>query len=70
MVKGLALSDVSKVTGLSEDEMREIARSYAGSRKRLIALTSGAAENTKSLNNFLAAANLVLLMGDAPETLQ
>ncbi|MGD0885510.1 MAG: molybdopterin-dependent oxidoreductase [Thermodesulfovibrionales bacterium] len=70
MVKGLALSDVSKVTGLSEDEIREIARSYAGSRKRLIALTSGAAENTKSLNTFLAAANLVLLMGDAPETLQ
>jgi predicted molibdopterin-dependent oxidoreductase YjgC len=58
------------VTGLSEDEIKEIARAYAASQKRLIALTSGSAENTKSLNTFLAAANLVLLMGDSPESLQ
>ncbi|HXX58267.1 MAG TPA: molybdopterin-dependent oxidoreductase [Thermodesulfovibrionales bacterium] len=69
-LKGIALSEISRTTGLSEDEIREIARAYAGSQRRLIALTSGSAENTKSINTFLAAANLVLLMGDSPESLQ
>jgi predicted molibdopterin-dependent oxidoreductase YjgC len=64
------LSAVSGMTGLSEDEIVKLARSYAASRKRLIALTANASENTTSLNTLLAAANLVLLLGDAPETLQ
>jgi len=58
------------MTGLSEDEIVNLARSYAASKKRLLALTSNASENTTSLDTLLAAANLVLLMGDAPETLQ
>ena len=73
LVKGLAeypLSHVSKITGLPEDEIRNLARSYAGSKKRLISLTLGASENTKGSNAILAAANLVLLMGDEPDTLQ
>jgi NADH-quinone oxidoreductase chain G len=63
-------SAVSGMTGLSEDEIVKLARSYAASSKRLLALTSNASENTTSLDILLAAANLVLLMGDAPETLQ
>lgn len=63
-------SKVSKVTGLSEDRLREVALGYAFAKNRLIAMTSGYAENTKSLYSFLAATNLVLLMGDKPETLQ
>ncbi len=69
-LKGFDLSSISKTTGLAEDKIKDLARSYASSGKRLIALTSGMAENTKSLNTMLAAANLVLLMGDDPETLQ
>lgn len=65
-----SLSSASKATGLSEDEIKEIARSYAASRSRLLALTLGASENTKGMNTILAAANLVLLMGDSPDTLQ
>ncbi|MCL5423353.1 MAG: molybdopterin-dependent oxidoreductase [Nitrospirae bacterium] len=61
---------VAESTGLTEDEIVHLARSYAGAKKRLLALTSGASENTKGMNTLLAAANLVLLMGDAPETLQ
>lgn len=60
----------SLLTGLTEEQIREAARSYASAKSRLIAITSGYAENTKSLYTFLAAANLVLLMGDRPETLQ
>lgn len=61
---------VSKITGISGNVIVELARSYAASQKRLLALTSGSSENTKSLNALLAAANLVLLMGDDPDTLQ
>jgi predicted molibdopterin-dependent oxidoreductase YjgC len=63
-------SAVSKLTGLPEDEIVRLARSYAGAKKRLLALTSGASENTKGTDTLLAAANLVLLMGDSPDTLQ
>ncbi len=73
LLKGLqevTLSSVSKITDLSEDEIKGLARDYASSKSRLISLTSGISENTKSINTMLAAANLVLLMGDDPETLQ
>ncbi len=63
-------SAVSKFTGLPEAEIVSLARAYARAQKRLLALTSGASENTKGLNTLLAAANLVLLMGDSPDTLQ
>lgn len=67
---GLTLASVSQATGLPEDKIKDLARSYAASGRRLIAMTSGMAENTKSVSTVLAAANLVLLMGDDPETLQ
>ncbi len=63
-------SAVAKLTGLSEDEIIRLARSYAAAKNRLLALTSGASENTKGMGALLAAANLVLLMGDSPDTLQ
>ncbi len=63
-------SKTCELTGLREEQLREAALSYASAKSRLIAITSGYAENTKSLYTFLAAANLVLLMGDKPETLQ
>lgn len=72
-LKGLAdfsLPAVSRLTGIPEDDIAALARRYASSKKRLIALTSNAQENTKSLNTILAAANIVLLMGDDPESLQ
>lgn len=63
-------SAVAGLTGLSEDEIVQLARSYAGAKNRVLALTSGASENTKGMDTLLAAANLVLLMGDSPDTLQ
>lgn len=61
---------VSKITGIPESEIVKLAKSYALSKKRLVALTSNSSENTKSMNTLLAAANLVLLMGDDPDTIQ
>src|SRR5208337_1120241 len=69
-LKEFSLTAVSKITALPEEEIVKLARSYAAAGKRVIAMTAGSSENTKSLNTFLAAANLVLLMGDSPETLQ
>ncbi len=69
-LKDFSLAAVSKITSLPEEDIVKLARSYAAAGKRVIAMTSGSSENTKSLNTLLAAANLVLLMGDAPETLQ
>jgi len=60
----------SKLTGIPEDQIISLARSYAKARKRLLALTLGSSENTKGMNTLLAAANLVLIMGDNPDTLQ
>lgn len=69
-LKDISLASVAKITGLSEETIAKLARDYAGAGKRLITITSGASENAKSASTLLAAANLVLLMGDAPETLQ
>ncbi|MCL5062131.1 MAG: NADH-quinone oxidoreductase subunit NuoG [Nitrospirae bacterium] len=70
MLKEFTTSAVSKIAGIPEDEVISLAKSYASSNKRLIALTSNASENTKSMNTLLAAANLALLMGDGPDTIQ
>ncbi len=69
-LKDFTPASVSKLTGLSEDEIVRLARSYASAKKRLLALTSGASENTKGMNTLLAAANLVLLTGDSPDVIQ
>jgi NADH-quinone oxidoreductase chain G len=63
-------SHVSKITGMSEEEIINLARSYARAKRRMLALTLGSSENTKGMNAIIAAANLVLLMDDRPETLQ
>ena len=63
-------SHVSKITGLPEEEIINLARSYARAKRRMLALTLGSSENMKGMNAIIAAANLVLLMNDKPETLQ
>ncbi len=60
----------SNITGLSIEEIKNLAMAYASSKKRLLSLTSNALENTKSIDTILAAANLVLLMGDNIDTIQ
>ncbi len=69
-LKEYAPAAVSKITGIPASEIEKLAKSYASSKKRLVALTSNSSENIKSMNTLLAAANLVLLMGDDPDTIQ
>lgn len=66
----ITLADIAKATGLTEDSIRELARAYASAGNRLLALTSGASENSKGMNTLFTAANLILLMGDVPDALQ
>lgn len=69
-LKDFAPEEVSKITGISEEDIISLARSYASSSNRMLAITSNASENTKGVNTLLAAANLVLLMGDEQDVLQ
>jgi predicted molibdopterin-dependent oxidoreductase YjgC len=61
---------VSEIMGVTEEEFIRTAREFLSASSRLIALTMGAAEDTKGLNTALAAANLILLIGEKPSSLQ
>ena len=61
---------VSKITGIPEAELIASAEELAKAKSRMITLTVNISENTKGRDTVLAAANLALLLGDDPETLQ
>ncbi len=64
------LEKVSKITRIPEAEIAETAEFLAKAKSRMISLTINASENTKGMDVVLAAANLVILLGDEPEALQ
>jgi NADH-quinone oxidoreductase chain G len=71
--KGLAgytTDRVSKLTGLPEDEITATAEALAKAGSRMISFTLNMSENTKGMDTVLAAANLVILLGEEPEALQ
>jgi NADH-quinone oxidoreductase chain G len=61
---------VSKITGIPEAELIAAAEELANAKSRLITLTVNISENAKGMDTVLAAADLVLLLGDSPESLQ
>ncbi|MBI4825407.1 MAG: NADH-quinone oxidoreductase subunit NuoG [Nitrospirae bacterium] len=61
---------VSRITGISEDILIKTAREFLSAKSRLISLTLGASENTKGIDTALAAANLIILTGEKPSSLQ
>ncbi|MEW6001091.1 MAG: NADH-quinone oxidoreductase subunit NuoG [Nitrospirota bacterium] len=61
---------VSKITGITEEELTSLAETYASAKSRMLSLSVGISENTKGLDTVLTGANLVNLLGDEPETLQ
>lgn len=61
---------VAEITGINEIIFLQIARNFLSAESRLIALTVGNSENTKGLDTVLAAANLVMITGDGPSSLQ
>lgn len=69
-LKDFSISNVSRLTGIEGNDIVRIAKDYASSKNRLIAITLNSSENTKSINTILSATNLLLLMGDGPENIQ
>ncbi len=61
---------VSRITGISAEELTIAAETYAGAKNRMITLTLSISDNVKNSDIVLAAANLVILLGDKPDTLQ
>ncbi|GAB4406544.1 MAG: molybdopterin-dependent oxidoreductase [Thermodesulfovibrionales bacterium] len=60
----------SEITGISADSIANAARVFASAKRRLICITLGGSENTKSTGAVLSAANLLLLSGEGPDALQ
>lgn len=61
---------VSQITGVAAEEITAAAEAFGNAGNRMISLSISVTENTKGLDTVLAAANLVNLLGDDPETLQ
>jgi NADH-quinone oxidoreductase chain G len=61
---------VSGITGIPEEDLLRAAETYAGSSSRMLSLSIGISENTKGMDTVHAAANLINLLGDDPDTLQ
>ena len=54
---------VSKITGVSEEVIREIARSYAGAKNASIIYSMGITQHTSGTKNVAALTNLALMTG-------
>lgn len=61
---------VSKITGISEEELVSTAETIAKAKNRIISLTVSATENTKGVDTVLAASNLIILLGEDTDALQ
>jgi NADH-quinone oxidoreductase subunit G len=69
-IKRFSLKETSAITGIPETLIEEVARLIASTPKRLIALSSGASENNKSKDLYIASANLLMLLGEEIDNLQ
>jgi NADH-quinone oxidoreductase subunit G len=71
--KGLAdytPDKVSTITGIPAEELVAAAETIAKAKSRMISLTLGLSENTKGSDTVLAAANLIMLLGEEADALQ
>ncbi len=69
-LKNYTLEKVSRITGITEEALISAAEAFAMAKSRMLSLSIGVSENTKGLDTLLAAANLIILLGDNPEALQ
>ena len=70
ILKDYTLQKVSGITGITEEELVATAETLIGAKSRMLSFSVDISENTKGLNTILAAANLINLLGDDPQTLQ
>jgi NADH-quinone oxidoreductase chain G len=57
-------------TGIDATRLAESAREFANAPSRVLSMTMGSNENNKGSDTVLAAANLLILVGEGPEALQ
>ncbi|NOX20100.1 MAG: molybdopterin-dependent oxidoreductase [Nitrospirae bacterium] len=69
-VKPYTPEKTAQLTGLEVEQFEEAAKRFVNAESRLLALTVGAAENQKGYETVLAAANLLMLLGEGPDALQ
>ncbi len=69
-LRDAAPEKTAEITGISAEEITSLAETIVKADSRLICFSVSATENTKGKDTVLAAANLVNLLGDGPETLQ
>ncbi|KPK31626.1 MAG: hypothetical protein AMK70_12155 [Nitrospira bacterium SG8_35_1] len=70
MLEEYTPANVSQITGISEEDITAAAVALGTAKSRMIALSVSATENTKGMDIALAAANLTILLGEDPSTLQ
>lgn len=70
MLKDYTPDAVSKITGITEEELTSAAEAFAKAKSRMISFTINSTENTKGADLVLAASNLVILLGDDTDVLQ
>ena len=70
LLKDYTPDKVSDITGLTEAALMEASETFANAPKRLITMSLSVSENNKGLSSALAAANLLILLGEEPSSLQ
>jgi len=61
---------VSKITGISEEELLFTAETLAKAKSRMLSFTVNLTENTKGADTVSAASNLIILLGEDTDALQ
>jgi NADH-quinone oxidoreductase subunit G len=69
-LEGYTPDKVAKITGIPEDDLIAAAESLAKAGSRMISLTINHTENSKGADTVLAAANLIILLGEDTGALQ
>jgi predicted molibdopterin-dependent oxidoreductase YjgC len=69
-LKDYTLERVSGLTEIPEQDISSVAEIFANAESRLLSLSLCVSENNKGMDTVLAAANLINLLGDSPDSLQ
>jgi len=69
-LEGFTLKEAESMSGVPAERIADAARAFAKAGKKLVCMTLGENENSKGSDSVLAAANLLMLTGAGPESLQ
>lgn len=69
-LKDYTADKVSKITGISVEDLAAAAEMLAKAKSRMLSFTVGLTENTKGADTVFAAANMIILLGEDAGALQ